>query len=415
MLEIIKQSFKISWSALLANKVRSFLTMLGIVIGVGAVVLVMALGSGAQSLILGQISGLGSDLVGVTPGKSEDNGPPAAVMGVTITTLSTKDLQAISELPEIVSAAGYASGFSVIDFQSFSYDTNVNGVSASYLEIEGGEVLEGRFYSSEEEKALARVVVLGSTVKNELFGDGDALGARVKISGQMFEVIGVMEPRGKIFFQDYDDQVIVPLATMQKLILGIDYLNFLRAKAFNKDNPQEAVEAITVLLRERHGITDQSGLSDDFSSRSISSAIDLLTTITDSLKIFLVAMAALALFVGGIGIMNIMLVAVTQRTREIGLRRALGATRQDIILQFLSEASFLTLLGGTIGIVFGVFVSWLVALVVNYLGYDDYQFAISAMSLFLSLGVSMLVGLVFGLFPALKASKHSPVESLSYE
>jgi len=409
MIEIIKQALKISWSALLANKVRSFLTMLGIIIGVGAVVLVMALGSGAQSLILGQLSGLGSDLVGVTPGNSENNGPPASVMGITITTLTNNDLAAVSDLPEIVSAAGYASGFSSVDFQSFSYDTSVNGASASYLDIEGGDIAEGRFYSAEEDKALARVVVLGSTVKDELFGEGDAVGARVKISGQMFEVIGVMEPRGKIFFQDYDDRVIVPLVTMQKLVLGIDYLNYLRAKATNADNPTEAAEAITILLRERHGISDQTGLSDDFSSRSVASALDLLTTVTDSLKIFLVAMAALALFVGGIGIMNIMLVAVTQRTREIGLRRALGATKQDIILQFLVEATFLTLLGGIIGTVFGIFISWLVSVVVNYLGYDDYQFAVSGMSLVLSLGVSMLVGMVFGLFPALKASKRSPV------
>lgn len=192
--------------------------MLGIIIGVGAVVLIISLGAGAQSLILDQIKSTGSNLIGVLPGKSESDGPPATVMGIAITTLVAEDMEAIKKLPHVVSAAGYSRALATATWRDTSYEVNIDGVSAGYLDTEGGEVAQGRFFTAEEDKNRAQVVVLGSTVKQELFGDSDALGRQIKIKKEIFEVIGVMAVRGKVLFVDYDDQIHIPLRTTQKLI-----------------------------------------------------------------------------------------------------------------------------------------------------------------------------------------------------
>jgi putative ABC transport system permease protein len=236
----------------------------------------------------------------------------------------------------------------------------------------------------------------------------------VKIKKQVFEVVGVMAERGKVAFQDYDDQVFTPLLTTQKLINGVNHLSYIRVKVDNENNMDKAVSDVEYLLRMRHGIADETGATDDFSVRSMTQALDMVTTVTDALKYFLIAMAAISLLVGGIGIMNIMLVSVTERTREIGLRKAVGATNLNIISQFLLEAVTLTLFGGLIGIIFGVFISFLVSLIVKGLGYD-YEFIVTFSSIILAVSVSTLVGLVFGIYPARKASQLEPVEALSYE
>lgn len=410
-----QQALKVSWLALLANKARSFLTMLGIIIGVASVVLIISLGAGAQSLIVNQIKGLGSNLISVTPGKSEESGPPASVMGVVVTTLSYEDLKAIKlRVPNLLSASGYSEAVGTVSWKNNNYDTSINGVTADYLDTEGGSLSEGRFFNSEEETNLSRVVVLGSVVKEELFGNSDALGQKVKIKKQVFEVIGVMEERGKVAFQDYDDQVFIPLKSVQKLISGVDYLGSLRIKVDDGANIERVISDIEIILRERHGISDQSGTNDDFSVRSLDQALDLLTTVTDALRYFLIAMAAISLIVGGIGIMNIMLISVNERTREIGLRKAVGATNFNIIFQFVLEAVFLTFIGGLIGVAIGVFFSFIISKVVVSLGYD-YDFIITIGSIALALSVSILIGVVFGLYPAIKASKLEPVEALSYE
>ena len=402
-------------TALLTNKARSFLTMLGIIIGVGAVVLIMSLGSGAQSLILNQIKGLGSNLIGILPGKSETNGPPSSVMGIVITTLTNDDLQAIkTSVPEITSAVGYSKSVATLSWENNTYDTNINGCSADYLNTEGGQIATGRFFTADEDQGLARVAVLGSVVKDQLFGASDAVGRQIKVKKQIFSVIGVMAPRGKVAFQDYDDQIFVPLSTEQKLISGVNYLAFIRAKVDNENDMDRAVADVEYTLRQRHNITDQSGNADDFSVRSMTQALDMLTTATNALRYFLIAMAAISLIVGGIGIMNIMLISVNERTREIGLRKAVGATNSNIISQFLLEAVTLTLIGGIIGIIWGTLVSGLVALVVRRLGYD-YQFIITWQSILLAVSVSSLVGLIFGIYPARKAARLEPVEALSYE
>lgn len=389
--------------------------MLGIIIGVGAVIVIMALGAGAQELILGQIESFGTNKIGILPGKADDDGPPASAMGIIITSLKLKDAEAIKrEIPHVEAVAAYANDAASIIWQSNSYSTNIKGVNNDYFAVEGGEIKTGRFFNEREQNDLSKVIILGHTVKKEIFGESDPIGAKVKIRNNIFEVVGTTKERGTVAFQNYDDQVLIPIKTVQKIVAGINYINMIRLSVDDEDNIPEVEDHITMLLRDRHEINDASGDSDDFSIRSSSDAISMITTVTDALKYFLAAMAALSLVVGGIGIMNIMLVSVTERTREIGLRKALGANNSNIINQFLIETISLTTIGGIIGIIGGIVVSYVVTIVIQYLDYD-WKFSVSLFSIILGTGVSMIIGLIFGIYPAKKASKLEPVEALHYE
>jgi putative ABC transport system permease protein len=417
MFSRFKQSIRTSTTALLTNKVRSFLTMLGIIIGVGAVIVIMAVGAGAQGLILNQVKGLGSNLIGVLPGKAEEDGPPASVYGIVITTLTYDDVLVLRNgrsVPSVTALAAFVRGIGTASWGSAKYDTNLTGTTGNYIEVEGGELENGRFISEEEETNLAKVAVLGSAVKKELFGESEAVGQRIKIKKHSFEVIGVMKERGTVAFQDYDDQIFLPLKTAQKLILGIDYISMIRAKVNSEENIEQAIHDTEITLRERHNIADQTGANDDFTVRSMAQALDMITAITDALRYFLAAMAAMSLLVGGIGIMNIMLVSVTERTREIGLRKAIGANNFNIMSQFLIEAVIVTLTGGIIGIIGGALASYLISVVINFLGYD-WDLILSPFSIILAVVVASAVGLVFGIYPARKASRLEPVEALRYE
>ncbi len=406
-----------AFRALNATRRRSILTMLGIIIGVAAVIIIIAIGAGAQSLILSQFETFGSNLIGVLPGKSEKNGPPASVFGVSITTLTLDDARALamkSNVPHAVAVAPFTRGAGSVTWRNQSYDTNFHGTSSEYMSVEGGEVAEGRFFSAEEEAGVARVVVLGSTVKDELFGQSDAIGQNVRLKNTTFTVIGVMKERGTVAFQNYDDLVLLPITTMQKLIAGVHHLGLLRMKVDSPEYVDETAQDVEKTLRERHGIKDQSGESDDFSVRNARDAIDTITTVTNALKFFLGAMAALSLLVGGIGIMNIMLIRVVERTREIGLRQALGARRFDIMAQFLTEATAITVTGGVFGIIIGEIFSVIIAFIAQQLGYE-WPFSFSISAIVVAVSVSVVVGLLFGLYPAAKASKLDPIEALRYE
>jgi len=410
------KSFKNSVVSIWSNKIRSLLTMLGIIIGVGAVIIIMSIGAGAQSLILAQIKSLGTNIIGVFPGSTED-GMPATAMGIVITTLKYDDLKALKNkknVPNLVDAVGYTKGVANISWRANSQDANLAGCTNGYLRVEGGEVAQGRFFSELEERNFSKVVVLGSTVKEELFGDHNAVGQKIKIKKHGFEVIGVMEERGQVAFQDYDNQIFVPIKTMQKLIAGVDHLGLIRMKVDHKDNLARAIRDVAMTMRAQHDISDPSGKEDDFTIRNAAQALDMITVITDGLKYFLAAVAALSLVVGGIGIMNIMFINISERTREIGLRKAVGARQGDILSQFLIETINITLIGGAIGILGGILISFLIYLVAQYLGYD-WEFLISYLSIGLALLVSVLVGLIFGAYPAYKASCLEPVEALRYE
>lgn len=391
--------------------------MLGIIIGVGAVILIISLGAGAQSLILDQVKTVGTDLIAILPGKSEKNEPPASVMGIVITTLKYADAQALKEIKNVrnvKAVAAYVSGVANLSWGSFTYSSNLSGTTLGHLEIAKAEVAEGRFFTAEEETNLAKVVVLGSEVKKELFGDSDAIGQKIKVKNTTFKVIGVMKEKGKVAFQDLDTVAFFPIKTLQKLVLGIDHVSYVRLKVDSEENINQAMEDIKITLRERHDIADTSGESDDFSVKSAAEALDIIKTVTDSLRFFLAAMAALSLVVGGIGIMNIMLVSVTERTHEIGLRKAVGATNGDILKQFLIETVSITSIGGLIGIAGGVVLSLLVATVAHALEYS-WDLVISFGSILLAVGVSMLIGLIFGIYPARKASRLDPIIALQYE
>ena len=418
MLEFCKQCIKIATTALLANKARSFLTMLGIIIGVAAVIIIMAVGAGAQELILSQVESLGSNTISIMPGKSEEGQPPASVMGIAITSLTYEDAQALlkgNNAPHISAVAVYTNGVENIIWKSNNYNTDISGTNVGHLEITQAEVERGRFFTEAEETNLAKVAVLGSKVKEELFGDSEALNQRIKIKKQIFEVIGIMKEKGNVGFQNFDDRIFLPIKTMQKLIAGVNHVSVIRAKVDKEENIQISIRDIETTLREKHEIKDQSGASDDFTVNSAAQAMEMIKTITDSLKLFLAAMAGLSLIVGGIGIMNIMLVNVTERTNEIGLRKALGANNQNILTQFLVETVTMTIIGGILGIVLGFIVSALISFVITHLLGYAWPFIISLPSIFLGLSVSSLVGIGFGIYPAKKASKLNPIEALRYE
>ncbi len=409
------ESFRLAVGALLSRKGRSFLTILGIVIGVAGVIIIVALGAGAQSLVLSQITNLGTNLLGILPGKSNETGPPAAVFGVQVTTLTAADAAAIADknrAPHVMAVAAFARGNVTAVWRDSSVDTNFSATQASFPRVQNVSVEQGRFFDEREERVGAPVIVLGSEVADELFGGSPAIGEVVKIKQLPFQVIGVMKKQGSIAFENQDDQVFIPLTVGQRQILGINHLQFIRLKVDDAANLQSTRGDVEQILREQHGILDSD--NDDFSVRDLADAINVLTSITDGLRLFLVAMAGIALVVGGIGIMNIMLVTVAERTREIGLRKSLGATKGNIRNQFLFESGTVTLAGGFVGIIFGSLVSYAVALVARRLGYE-WAFIISPLSIIMAVGVSILTGIVFGLYPAFKAAKLDPIEALRYE
>lgn len=403
-----------SWRLILKNRLRSFLTMLGIIIGVMSVVIIMSVGAGAQSLILNQVKSLGSNLIGVLPGKSDDNGPPAAILGIVVTTLTTDDLKAIlgGGNPHIETGTAYVRGADTVTGGEQKTDTTFVGVNASYPNVEDAILAQGRFFTDDEDRSLARVAILGSTAARGLFGDDDPIGKNVKIKKTNFNVIGIVKERGVSGFQDQDNQIFVPIQTAQKLLLGINYVSFMRVKIDTGDHVDTSVEFIKSILRDRHDISNPD--NDDFSVRSANQGLEVLTVITNALRFFLAAIAAISLIVGGIGIMNIMLAAVEERTREIGLRKAIGATRKDISQQFLVETSLITFFGGVIGIVLGVTISIIVAHVAQSQGYQ-WDLVISPISIFLGVAVSIIIGLLFGISPAKRASRLNPIEALRYE
>lgn len=401
------------WHVLGRNKVRSFLTMLGIIIGVMAVIIVMSVGAGAQSLILNQVTSMGSNLVGVLPGKADDNGPPASVMGVVVTSLKNDDIRAlIKDNPHLLAGTGYVRGTDTVTWGDQKVDTNFTGVNAQYIEVEDAPIATGRFFTDEEERGASRLAVLGATVASDLFGSDDPLGKQIKIKKTTFTIIGVMKVRGTSGMQNQDNQIFVPLTTAQKLLLGIDYISFARLKVDAAENVDAAMEEAKIVLREHHRL--DSAADDDFTVRSMAQGLAAITTITNALKMFLVAVAAIALLVGGVGIMNIMLAAVQERTREIGLRKAVGAKNKHIIQQFLVETVMITFIGGAIGIALGIFISFVVAKVAQGMGYN-WNFVISFAAILLGCVVSIGVGLLFGIIPARKAARLDPIEALRYE
>lgn len=412
----LSDPIKIALHNLRAAKFRSFLTILGIVIGIASVIIIMAIGTSAQELILDQVRGLGSNLIGVLPGAAEEKGPPASAMGIVITTLKYDDLKAIlqrNNVPNVEDGAGYISGNETVQYAGKDKNYTFRGTTASYINVENAEIKQGRFFTKEEEVNLARVAVLGSKVAEDLFeGKEEGIGKKIKIGGQSFEVIGIFEERGTTAFSNQDTTVFMPLFTAQKIMLGVDYLNFIRLKVDREENIDRAKADVIATLREQHGIKKAN--DDDFSVRDQKTGLEVITKVTGAIKYFLAAIAAVSLMVGGVGIMNTMLISVNQRIREVGIRKALGAKNSTILRQFLTESAVITLIGGIIGIITGVFISFITSVIIQKLGYH-WPFIITLPSIVLAVFISALIGIFFGIYPARKAAKLNVAEALRYE
>jgi len=286
------------------------------------------------------------------------------------------------------------------------------GVSADMINVEGGEIGYGRFFEVTDEESVAKVVVLGAQVSDDIFGSEEPIGKKIKIGSQTFRVIGVMAKRGSSLLANYDDAIYIPLQTAQKIMLGIDYLSFARIKVDDEKNIDTTQTDIETLLRSRHDITDD--VDDDFSINNITAALSMIDNITNIMKYFLTAVASISLIVGGIGVMNIMFIALSKRVREIGLRKAVGARRRDIVWQFLFEAIFISFIGGIIGFILGLIVIWIAAIVAREYGLT-WDIVVTMQMMYITIGISIIIGFLFGVYPAVKASKISPMEALRYE
>ncbi len=406
----IPSTIKISLRALRVNKMRSALTMLGIIIGVGAVITMLAVGTGARQRIGEQIAGMGSNLLMVLPGATTSGG---ARMGAgSQMTLSTSDAEAIlKECPAVLHVAPVLGGVAQVIYGNQNWSTGVPGTTPAMLEVRDWPLSEGRPFAEEDVRSASKVCLLGQTVVDNLFGSIDPIGQIVRIKNVPFTVIGVLDRKGQSpNGQDQDDTIYIPVTTAQKKIFGTTFPGMVRiimVKAKGAEELSQAQNQITELLRQRHRIAQKQ--DDDFSVRNLTQMMQAAEESAKIMALLLGAVASVSLLVGGIGIMNIMLVSVTERTREIGIRMAVGAKTWDIRLQFLIEALILSLIGGGIGIVIGVSGSQVLSTIAGW------PTIVSLFSIFLAFGFSGVVGIFFGFYPAMKASLLDPIEALRYE
>jgi len=414
----VAESLRLAFRALTANKLRAALTMLGIVIGVGAVITLMSAGEGVSVYIEEQFQGIGTNLLFVFPGSEEETsgGPPGS--STVAAELTIGDAEALSDpirAPDVAAVAPQVFNTAVVATGRRDTVSQVQGVTPEFSRVRNWFPEVGSFIDQEDMTSRARVAVLGQTVVEDLFPDNPyPLDQTVKISGIPFRVIGVLEEKGGSEFGDVDNSVMVPLTTAQTRLFpsrsrsGERLVSLVLVEAVNEDRMDAAVEQISSILRERHGIDFRD--EDDFSVISQADIIAVFGQITGVLTIFLGAIAGISLLVGGIGIMNIMLVSVTERTREIGLRKAVGARRRDILWQFLLEAMTLSLIGGVIGVALGALGAELISALV-----DDFRAILSPQAVLLATTFSAAVGLFFGIYPARRASLLNPIDALRYE
>ena len=401
-----KESFLMAWASLIANKMRSILTMLGIIIGVAAVIALVSIGNGVKQDIQNSISSLGSNLLMVMPGAPRT--PGVRPSQGSMKSLKVSDYQAISKLDGVKAASPYTANSYVTIYQSKNWNTTVSGVSSNFQDVNNWTMAEGRFISSKNVENRERVAVVGQTVVKNLFAGEDPVGKEIRVKNIPFRVIGVLNSKGNgTMGNDQDDVIFIPYTTAMERVEGVDYLRMVYVVASDDNGIDRLQSDIENLLRVRHSIKDTN--LDDFNIQNMKSIMETMEQTTGTLTLFLGAVAAISLVVGGIGIMNIMLVSVTERTREIGIRKALGATYFVIVTQFLIEAVVISLMGGLIGIALGIGASKLIGLA------SGMSTVISVPTIVLSFAFSMAIGLVFGIYPARKAAKLNPIDALHYE
>ncbi|MCX6701701.1 MAG: ABC transporter permease [Candidatus Zambryskibacteria bacterium] len=413
-------AFKQSIKALRANPGRTALTMLGIIIGIGTVILVLSAGAGFRSLIDAQVATLGSDTVFIQvrvppttknrAASSSQSGLSSVFTGVIITSFKQRDLDDIKKLPNVINDYGIVTGQTVVVYRDNKKSAIYYGAGAERFEIDKTKLAKGRFWTQSEDNGGANVAILGDTIAKDLFGQDDPLGKLFRLGTQNFQVIGVYTPQGAL--SESDNIVFIPITTAQKKLLGIDYMLVGIVELQDVNKADSTVEQIKILLRRNHSITDP--VKDDFTVQTQAQALETFNVIFDGITYLLIAIAAISLIVGGVGIMNIMYVVVTERTAEIGLKKALGARESDILNEFLMEAVLVTLLGGVVGIGFGAFLGWVVSVVASN-AHLAWTYSVPLYAIILGFGVSATIGIFFGVFPARSAARMDPIEALRYE
>lgn len=398
---------KIALKALNNNKLRCFLTMLGIIIGVASVITMLAIGQGSKNSIKAQISEMGSNMIMIHPGNMQRGGVRQSADDMQ--TLEVADYEALETLPGIAAISPSVNSGGQFVNGNNNYPSTMYGITPDYLEIRKLKVKDGAMFTEQDVKSAAKVCILGKTVVDNLFPGGeDPVGRVVRFGKIPMTVIGVLESKGtNSMGQDQDDVVLAPYTTVMKRVLAIDYIQGIFASAVNEDETEQTIESITEMLRSRHKLKDTD--DDDFQIRSQQELSEMMNSTSDMMTVLLACIAGISLLVGGIGIMNIMYVSVTERTREIGLRMSIGARGIDILSQFLIEAVIISVTGGIIGIIVGVLASWLVTVIAHWPVY------IQMYSVALSFAVCTVTGVFFGWYPAKKASNLDPIEAIRYE
>ena len=406
----IKDILEETYSALFSNKTRTSLTMLGVVIGIASVIAMIAIGQGSKNSISSSIESIGANLIMITPGaqRSFGGGPSAARGGAQ--TLTLEDALAIeTQIPNVAHVVREVSARQQITASGANSNTSVMGTEPSYANARNVSVEEGNFISDQNVESSSKVAVLGPTTRDDLFGENatDVVGQKIRIKGSEYKIIGITKSKGGSGFNNSDDIIYIPYTTAQRYLSGNKYLSEIDVSATSSEASSQIQTDITALLLELHNITDPTKA--DFSTMNQSDILATASSITSTFTTLLAAVAGISLIVGGIGIMNMMLTTVTERTREIGLRKAIGAKRKDINTQFLTEAIVITFVGGTIGIILG----WLISVSLSYFGIVQAQVSIS--SVLLAFGVSTIIGIIFGYYPARHAASLNPIDALRYE
>ncbi|HEY3328716.1 MAG TPA: ABC transporter permease [Capsulimonadaceae bacterium] len=404
--QAIAVNFTMALRGVGANKLRAFLTVLGVVIGVAAVIVAVAIGQGSRAAVAESLKRLGTNTLTVLSGQMRSGGIGLGAASMVSLKLADADML-LKQCPSLLSASPQVSGSAQIKYKDANTNTTVSGTGLDYPSIANHNIASGRFYTAKELKSYARVVVLGSTAATNIFGQQTPVGKHIRVAGQSFLVIGLLKTKGGMGFRNPDDGVYVPVTTAMRRLFGVQNIREINCQARSESEMKSAQDEIRTALRKAHRLSDTQ--DDDFTIMNQADLQEAQNQQQDTFASLITYLAVVSLLVGGIGIMNIMLVSVTERTREIGVRKAIGAKRRDILLQFLIEALLLSLVGGLLGVAFGVIGAKLVALK------NGWNIVLAPETLLLSFSFSAFVGIFFGFYPALKASKLHPIDALRYE